>query len=380
MSFLLLENLTKEFVGRGGEGIVRAVDQINVSIQEGEFVTLLGPSGCGKTTTLRLIAGFEFPTEGRIVLDGEVINEQPPNQRDMAMVFQSYAIFPHLNVFENIAYGLKIQRLSKQVVKEKVRRVLELTELTGLENRAPNALSGGQQQRVALARALVTRPRVLLLDEPFSALDSPTRALLRRDLLRLRAELGIPALFVTHDLAEAYLLADQIAVIEAGRLLQLGPPEAVVYHPASRTVAELTGGGNFFSGQVIAQNSAETVIQVGPVRLTAPPAPVKAGDQVQLSIRAERMMLIRKDAPVGRRENQVEGCIVNELTDGFNHTLFFRLAEGQRLGPGGYDLEIMLPTYVYERLGVANDKSWSATIKREAIHIFQGDDFHNGTS
>ena len=140
MSFLLLENLVKEFVGRGGEGVVRAVDQANISIAEGEFVTLLGPSGCGKTTTLRLIAGFEFPTEGQIVLDGEIINEQPPNQRDMAMVFQSYAIFPHLNVFENIAYGLKIQRLSRDVIREKVRRVLELTELTGLENRAPNAL------------------------------------------------------------------------------------------------------------------------------------------------------------------------------------------------------------------------------------------------
>jgi molybdate transport system ATP-binding protein len=217
----------------------------------------------------------------------------------------------------------------------------------------------------------------LLLDEPFSALDGPTRALLRRDLLRLQAELDLPALFVTHDLAEAYLLADQIAVIEAGRLLQLGLPETVVYHPANRSVAELTGGNNFFSGRVIAQHPTETAIQVGPVQLAAPLVPVKPGEPVQLSIRAERIMLIRKDAPVGLRENQVEGCIVNELTDGFNHTLFFRLDEGQRLRQGGYDLEIMLPTYVYERLGVARDKRWSATIKREAIHIFQGGNFHN---
>ena len=166
-NFLVLKNLVKEFIGRGGEGIVRAVNEVSINIQKGEFITLLGPSGCGKTTTLRLIAGFEFPTTGEIILDGDMINEQPPNKRDMAMVFQSYAIFPHLNVFENIAYGLKIQRLAKGVIKEKVRGVLTLTELNGLENRPPNALSGGQQQRVALARALVMQPKVLLMDEPF---------------------------------------------------------------------------------------------------------------------------------------------------------------------------------------------------------------------
>ena len=337
---------------------------------------LFGPSGAGKSMTMACLAGLTRPDAGRITLNGSVLFDSekninlPPQRRAVGYVMQDYLLFPHLSIAQNIAFGLTgLSRSEKsRVIEESLQRV----GLAGFEQRRPNELSGGQQQRVALARALVTRPRVLLLDEPFSALDSPTRALLRRDLLRLRTELGIPALFVTHDLAEAYLLADQIAVIEAGRLLQLGPPEAVVYHPASRTVAELTGGGNFFSGRVIANNSAETIIQVGPVQLTAPPAPVKPGDPVHLSIRAERMMLIRKDAPVGpARENEVQGCIVNELTDGFNHTLFFRLAEGQRLRAGGYDLEIMLPTYVYERLGVANDKSWSATIKREAIHIFQ---------
>ncbi len=231
MTFLLLENLVKEFVGRGGEGIVRAVDQANIVIEEGEFVTLLGPSGCGKTTTLRLIAGFEFPTEGRIVLDGEEINQQPPNQRDMAMVFQSYAIFPHLNVFENIAYGLKIQRLGKKVIQEKVRQVLELTELTGLENRPPNALSGGQQQRVALARALVMEPKVLLMDEPLSNLDAKLREIMRTEIRRIQQTLGITSIYVTHDQIEAMTLSDRIVVMNEGRIEQIGPPPEIYRRP-----------------------------------------------------------------------------------------------------------------------------------------------------
>jgi len=342
------------------------------------ITALFGHSGAGKSMTLACVAGLNRPDAGRITLNGDVLYDSerninlPPQRRTVGYVMQDYLLFPHLSVAQNIAFGLTglAQSEKGRLVTEALQRV----ELAGFEQRRPAELSGGQQQRVALARALVTRPRLLLLDEPFSALDGPTRALLRRDLLRLRAELDIPALFVTHDLAEAYLLADQIAVIEAGRLLQLGPPETVVYHPASRAVAELTGGSNFFSGRVIAQNPTETVIQVGPVQLTTPPAPVKPGEPVQLSIRAERVMLIRKDAPVGPpRENQVQGCIANELTDGFNHTLFFRLDEGQRLREGGYDLEIMLPTYVYERLGVAHNKQWSATIKREAVHVFHGE-------
>ena len=339
------------------------------------ITALFGPSGAGKSMTLACVAGLTRPDAGRIALNGDVLfdSEQninlPSRRRAVGYVMQDYLLFPHLSVAQNIAFGLagRSRPEKTRVVAEALQRV----GLAGFEQRRPQELSGGQQQRVALARAMVTRPRALLLDEPFSALDGPTRALLRRDLLRLRAELGLPALFVTHDLAEAYLLADQIAVIESGRLLQLGSPEAVVYCPASRSVAELTGGKNFFSGGVITHNAAETIIQVGLVRLLAPPAPFEPGSQVELSIRAERVMLIRKDAPVGPRENQVQGCIVNELTDGFNHTLFFRLDEGQRLRRGDYDLEIMLPTYVYERLGVARDKRWSATIKREAIHIFQ---------
>lgn len=338
------------------------------------ITALFGPSGAGKSVTLACVAGLQQPDAGRITINGDVLYDSekqinlPPQRRAIGYVMQDYLLFPHMNVAQNVAFGLT--GLSKSNKQKLVTDTLQRVGLAGFEQRRPHQLSGGQQQRVALARVLVTRPRLLLLDEPFSALDGPTRARLRRNLLRLQAELDLPTIFITHDLAEAYLLADQIAVIEAGKLLQLGPPEAVVYRPAHRSVAELTGGSNFFNGQIIAKNQAETIIRVGDVPLVAPPMPADTDDQVQLSIRGERVMLIRKDAPVGPRENQVQGCIVNELTDGLNHKLFFKLNEGQRLTDSRYDLEIVVPAYVYERLGVAGDKCWSATIKREAIHVF----------
>ena len=296
MSFLLLENLVKEFVGRGGEGIVRAVDQANINIEEGEFVTLLGPSGCGKTTTLRLIAGFEFPTQGRIVLDGEVINEQPPNQRDMAMVFQSYAIFPHLNVFENIAYGLKIQRLSKAVIKEKVRHVLELTELTGLENRPPNALSGGQQQRVALARALVMEPKVLLMDEPLSNLDAKLREVMRIEIRRIQQTLGITSVYVTHDQVEAMTLSDRVVVMNQGRIEQIGPPQEIYRRPQTAFVADFIGRTNFVEGTVRGVNDNAVTVEVWGQTLTAP-APensVSVGQTVKIVLRPEAIQVVEQ--------------------------------------------------------------------------------------
>ncbi len=294
MSFLTLENLTKEFVGRGGEGIVRAVDQVNIKIEEGEFVTLLGPSGCGKTTTLRLIAGFEFPTAGRIVLDGQAINELPPNQRDMAMVFQSYAIFPHLNVFENIAYGLKIQRLSKEVVKAKVRRVLELTELIGLENRAPNALSGGQQQRVALARALVMEPKVLLMDEPLSNLDAKLREVMRTEIRRIQQTLGITSVYVTHDQIEAMTLSDRIVVMNGGRVEQIGPPPEIYRHPQTAFVADFIGRTNFVQATVLGVNGNLVAMEAlgQTVTIPKPDKPVNVGQRVRLVVRPEAIAVV----------------------------------------------------------------------------------------
>lgn len=296
MSFLLLENLVKEFVGRGGEGKVRAVDRANISIEQGEFVTLLGPSGCGKTTTLRLIAGFEFPTEGRIILDGETINDLPPNQRDMAMVFQSYAIFPHLNVFENIAYGLKIRRLSGDTIKEKVRRVLELTELTGLENRAPNALSGGQQQRVALARALVMEPKVLLMDEPLSNLDAKLREVMRTEIRRIQQALGITSVYVTHDQIEAMTLSDRIVVMNQGRIEQIGPPPEIYRHPRTTFVADFIGRANFVAATVRSLNGdSVTVEALGQVlTVSKPDRPLKAGQSVKMVVRPEAIEVVEQ--------------------------------------------------------------------------------------
>ncbi len=296
MSFLILENLVKEFVGRGGDGIVRAVDQVNVTIEKGEFVTLLGPSGCGKTTTLRLIAGFEFPTEGRIVLDGETINDQPPNQRDMAMVFQSYAIFPHLNVFENIAYGLKIQRLPKNVIQQKVRQVLELTELIGLENRAPNALSGGQQQRVALARALVMEPKVLLMDEPLSNLDAKLREVMRTEIRRIQQTLGITSVYVTHDQIEAMTLSDRIVVMNQGRIEQIGAPPEIYRQPQTAFVADFIGRTNFVSGTVRGINGDTVALEVFGQTLTAPrpDSNLSAGQAVRLVVRPEAIQVVEQ--------------------------------------------------------------------------------------
>jgi iron(III) transport system ATP-binding protein len=297
VSFLLLEKLTKEFVGRGGEGIVRAVDQANVRIEEGEFVTLLGPSGCGKTTTLRLIAGFEFPTEGRIVMDGEVINDQPPNQRDMAMVFQSYAIFPHLSVFENIAYGLKIQRLARETVREKVRRVLALTELTGLENRAPNALSGGQQQRVALARALVMEPKVLLMDEPLSNLDAKLREVMRTEIRRIQQTLGITSVYVTHDQVEAMTLSDRVVVMNQGRIEQIGPPPEIYRQPRTAFVADFIGRTNFVPGLVRQVNGDKLSTEVMGQMLTipSPDRTIQEGETVRLVVRPEAIEVVEEN-------------------------------------------------------------------------------------
>jgi len=240
--YLTLDHLTKKFPARSKQtGEVTAVDDVSLEIEKGEFVTLLGPSGCGKTTTLRLIAGFEFPTSGRIILAGQRLDDVPPNRRDMAMVFQSYAIFPHLNVLENITYGLRIKKLAAAEIRRKADEVMKLTQLTGLEDRAPNQLSGGQQQRVALARALVVEPKVLLFDEPLSNLDAKLREEMRFEIRDLQKRLGITAIYVTHAQEEALVMSDRIAIIHQGKLAQLGTPEEIYERPRSRFVADFIG-------------------------------------------------------------------------------------------------------------------------------------------
>jgi iron(III) transport system ATP-binding protein len=291
--FLELSDISKAFASRSGEGEVIAVDQVNIGINQGEFVTLLGPSGCGKTTTLRMIAGFEFPTQGRIILDGEEITNQPPNHREMAMVFQSYAIFPHLSVFENIAYGLKIKRLSKADIQAQVSRVLTLTDLRGLENRAPNQLSGGQQQRVALARALVMEPKVLLLDEPLSNLDAKLREQMRTELRRIQQTLGITSIYVTHDQVEALALSDRIVVMNQGRIEQVSIPQILYRQPNTAFVANFIGSTNFVEGVVQAVHDETLMVQVWdkPLPIPQPTRLRTVGETVPLVIRPEIVQL-----------------------------------------------------------------------------------------
>lgn len=293
--YLTLENITKVFPSRGNVGEVVAVQDVDLEIRKGELVTLLGPSGCGKTTTLRMIAGFEFPTSGRIVLDGDEINSLPPHKREMSMVFQSYALFPHLTVFENIAYGLNVQRLNKKTISERVGRVLDLVHLKGYGDRSPGQLSGGQQQRVALARALVMEPKVLLMDEPLSNLDAKLREEMRTEIRRIQKTLNITSVYVTHDQIEAMTLSDRIVVMNEGVIEQIGSPVEVYRFPNSRFVANFIGRANFVDGLVLAQkNSTLTVRSLGEaITLSNINREFREGEAVTLVVRPE-MIQIKK--------------------------------------------------------------------------------------
>ncbi len=250
-----------------------AVKDTSLTIEPGSFVTLLGPSGCGKTTTLRMIAGFESPDEGEIYLGDEPINELTPNKRDTAMVFQSYALLPHYNVFDNVAYGLKLRKVPADEIKKRVTKILALVELAGMESRMTNQLSGGQQQRVALARALVIEPSVLLFDEPLSNLDAKLRVTMRTEIRRIQQEVGITAIYVTHDQSEAMALSDQIIIMNKGVVAQMGTPQEIYYHPVDEFVADFIGEANFLRGKMIGGSSQGYItldVEGNPLRVPAP--------------------------------------------------------------------------------------------------------------
>ena len=260
-STLELRGLSKVF-GQGKEKVT-AVDSIDLSINPGEFITFLGPSGCGKTTTLRMIAGFETPTEGSILLDGQDVAPLSPDKRPMGMVFQSYALFPHMSVYENVAYGPKIKKLPTAKIKEDVNAVLESMSLTTMANRAPNQLSGGQQQRVALARAMVMRPKVLLFDEPLSNLDAKLRAQMRIEIREVQQRLGITSIFVTHDQDEAMSISDRIVVMRNSKIEQVGLPAEIYLRPASVFVADFIGISNFLAVEAVsASNGNKAKVRV----------------------------------------------------------------------------------------------------------------------
>jgi iron(III) transport system ATP-binding protein len=276
-----------------------AVKNANITIKPGEFVTLLGPSGCGKTTILRMIAGFETPDEGDILLGNTDINPLAPNERDSAMVFQSYALFPHYNVFENVAYGLKIRKrigpdgkltsLSKEEINKKVTDMLNLVQLSGMEERMTNQLSGGQQQRVALARALVLNPSVLLFDEPLSNLDAKLRISMRTEIRAIQKRVGITAVYVTHDQSEAMAISDRIIIMNKGVIQQIGTPTEIYYHPVSAFVADFIGEANFLEGMAVDEPSeGKLVVDVNGYHFTVDNlGNLKKGDEVRLVLRPE---------------------------------------------------------------------------------------------
>jgi spermidine/putrescine ABC transporter ATP-binding subunit len=286
-------------------GPVKAVDDVSFSIGRGEFFSLLGPSGCGKTTLLRLLAGLDQPTSGGIFIDGQDMSRVPANRRPTNMVFQSYAIFPHLNVYQNIAYGLANRRLDKDAIRQKVEGALDLIRLEGYGDRRAHELSGGQRQRVALARALVCDPKVLLLDEPLGALDKKLREEMQVELRKLQRAVGITFVFVTHDQEEALALSDRVAVMGGGKVLQIDTAARLYEYPASRTVAGFIGSMNFLPGIYRGKGQVDAG-NLGVV--TVDPQPIAAGSAVVLAIRPEKLALTaaRPEKPV----NAVHGRIV----------------------------------------------------------------------
>ncbi len=282
-----LQNVTKKF----GEFV--AVENVSLQIETGEFFSLLGPSGCGKTTCLRMIAGFELPTEGAIKIHGNPMGDIPPYKRPVNTVFQNYALFPHMTIFENVAFGLEMKKVSRPQIKTRVNETLEMVRLPELANRKPRQLSGGQQQRVALARALVNRPRVLLLDEPLSALDLKLRKAMQLELKELQQQVGITFVFVTHDQEEAITMSDRIAVMNEGLILQIGDPVEIYERPTSRFVADFIGETNFIEGEVAETCPEKTVVDLGSgVRIAARRMDeISAGQAVTVAIRPEKMSL-----------------------------------------------------------------------------------------
>ena len=294
---LFVDRVTKIFADPSASPVT-AVDDVTLEVQAGEFVCLLGPSGCGKTTLLRIIAGLETPTAGEVFVGGVRVTDLPPNARDTAMVFQSYALFPHLDVFENVAFGLRVRRVTEPEIAKRVAAALHLVGLTGLERRSPDQLSGGQQQRVALARALVTQPRVLLLDEPLSNLDAKLREQMRVELRRIQRQLGITAIYVTHDQVEAMTLADRIVVLDRGRIQQVAPPAELYARPANSFVAEFVGKVNLLEGRVIeATEDGYRIALDGLEATVAVPSPdrepLAPGARVRVVVRPETVHLGR---------------------------------------------------------------------------------------
>ena len=306
---LEVQHITKRF------GRVAAVDDVSFSLERGKLVTFVGPSGCGKTTLLRMISGLTEPTEGRIILDGQDITHLRANDRDTAMVFQNYALFPHMTVAQNVGFGLQIRKKPRGETRREVDRLLALVQLEGLGNRKPQQLSGGQQQRVALARALSLHPKILLLDEPLSNLDANLRVMMREEIRRIQRKLSLSIIFVTHDQEEAMSISDVLVVMDNGIVKQIGSPTAIYERPVDEFVANFVGHINFFEGQVTAVSAERMTFSTdhGELLVRRPAFAVAAGDRLKAVVRPESIEILKAGAASGEEKNVIRGVIASGM-------------------------------------------------------------------
>lgn len=318
MARIRLEDVSRQY----GEAV--ALQATDLEIGEGEFVTLLGPSGCGKTTTLRIVAGFVRPSQGRVFLGGQDVTDLPPQKRNVGMVFQDYALFPHLTVAQNIGFGLAARGAKRAAIAARVEALLDLVQLGAMADRRPNQLSGGQQQRVALARAIAHPPSVLLMDEPFAALDRQLRESLQLELRRIQRTLGVTTLFVTHDHGEALSLSDRVAIMNGGQVLQIGAPQSVYRRPESRFVATFLGEMNLCAAEILGQDGDWIRIQAAGRVLRAPLSQQEG--PVDLGVRPEHLAIVQGDANP-RSFNRVEGEITGLIFQGGRSKLIARIAD-----------------------------------------------------
>jgi len=349
-----VQNLSKIYAGQNGKQVV-AVNNVSLDIAPGEFVTLLGPSGCGKTTILRMIAGFEIPTDGDIYIGADRVNSLTPDKRDTAMVFQSYALFPHLNLFDNIAYGLKLKNLSKETIAQKVHAILAMVGLEGMENRAPNQLSGGQQQRVALARALVMEPGVLLFDEPLSNLDAKLRVYMRNEIHKIQRKVGITSIYVTHDQSEAMSLSDKIIIMRAGNIEQIGTPQEIYAKPANAFVADFIGVANVVPAKIIAGTNEATTVELLGLPYTIPA-------HCKLAIGSECKIVLRPEAlAIGNQ---------GEFPVQVDSSLFMGEFQEYVVTNSGVSLQVKDYNPAHKKVFTAGEQAF-LTIEKASMHIIE---------
>ena len=358
-TLLEVRNLTKVYAD------VRAVDSVSLEVKQGELVSFLGPSGSGKTTTLNMIAGFDEPTSGDILIGGRAIQGVSPHKRDIGMVFQRYTLFPHLTVFENVAFPLTVRGVGKAEIAERVRAALKLIRLETYGDRRPSQLSGGQQQRVALARAVIYEPQLLLMDEPLGALDKKLREEIQIEIRRIHERLGVTIVYVTHDQEEALRLSDRIAVFNHGRIVQVGTGTELYEHPASAFVASFIGSSNFLNGKIVSVEGASCVVAInGGGTVTAPMQPgIAAGAPVSLMFRPDRAVL-RRAGQADAGENRIVGRVLESvyLGESISHTLVM---------PDGVEIAIKQPSHGGN--GFAADSEAEVCWRRDQTHLFAAD-------